>query len=90
MIPAKISCPTDWIIEYRGYLMAPKHEHKRGEYICVDEQAESRPGSSSLNEDGALLWLVEGRCGGRRGGYGNLPCLPYIDGYELTCVVCTK
>ena len=64
--------------------MAEKADYHRGEYICVDEFAEARPGGSSRNQDGALLHRVEGRC-----TPGNLPCLPYVNGYELTCVVCT-
>ena len=84
MVPAKRTCPGDWTAEYRGYLMAERRDYKRGEYICVDESAEPRPSGSSINQDGALLHRVEGRC-----SPGNLPCGPYVDGYELTCVVCT-
>ena len=84
MIPAKLTCPGDWTTEYRGYLFAERKDYKRGEYICVDESPEARPGSSSVNQDGALLHRVEARC-----SPGNLPCGPYVDGYELTCVVCT-
>ena len=87
MIPAKITCPSGWTSEYRGYLMAERYNYKRGQYICMDELAEGRVGGDDGNQDGALLHHVEGRC--RGGGLGNLPCLPYIDGYELTCVVCT-
>ncbi len=84
MIPAKLTCPSNWTTEYSGYLMAERADYHRGEYICVDEFSEARPGGSSVNEDGALLHRVEGRC-----SPGNLPCLPYVNGYELTCVVCT-
>ncbi|XP_072019275.1 uncharacterized protein [Amphiura filiformis] len=82
MIPAKVTCPANWTSEYRGYLMAEYFQ--RGEYICVDEFAEGRPGGSSGNEDGGLLARVEGRC-----TPGNLPCPAYINGNELTCVVCS-
>ena len=88
MIPAKYTCPSGWTSEYRGYLMAERFDYKRGEYICMDELAEARAGGSVGNEDGALLHHVEGRCP-QGGGLGNLPCLPYVDGLELTCVVCT-
>ena len=54
------------------------------ESICVDENAEARPGSSAGHEDGALLFPIEARC-----DYGNLPCRPYINGDELACIVCT-
>ena len=39
--------------------------------------------SSQGSKNGALLYLVEGVC-------GTLPCLPYVNGRELTCAVCTK
>ena len=52
------------------------------EYICVDKAAEKIPGSQA-NTDGTLLYPVEAVC-------GALPCPPYTNGRELTCVVCTK
>ena len=59
MIPAKTSCPHGWTIEYKGYLMSAFHNHDhQSEYVCVDENAEARPGTSA-NTAGALLYLVE-------------------------------
>ncbi len=85
MIPAKIVCPSGWTEEYQGYLMTAHYAHAHAlEIICVDENAEARPGSSSGNENGALLYPVEARCTA-----GHLPCRPYVSGDELTCVVCT-
>ncbi|XP_077987450.1 uncharacterized protein LOC144442052 [Glandiceps talaboti] len=82
MVPARNVCPSnEWTREYYGYLMSEKHSHKRTEYICVDRNPEARSGSVS-NDNGALLFPVEGRC-------GTLPCGPYINYYELTCAVCT-
>eukprot|EP00058_Branchiostoma_floridae_P001981 XP_002587469.1 hypothetical protein BRAFLDRAFT_100149 [Branchiostoma floridae] len=82
MIPARLSCPTDWIKEYSGYLMSEKHDHNGNKnFICVDGAPNLRTGSNA-NLNGALLYLVEAQC-------GSLPCGPYISGYELTCVVCT-
>ena len=52
--------------------------------VCIDVDAEVLPGSHS-DANGVLLYVAEGNC-----GYAALPCKPYIDGYELTCVVCTK
>ena len=54
------------------------------EYVCVDEDAEAIPGTSQVAE-GTLLFPVESRCVTG----GGLPCGPYVDGYELTCAVCT-
>ena len=83
MIPATNKCPSGWTREYHGYLMTSHYAHKHSsEYVCVDVDAEVIPGSHT-STNGALLYLVQGSC-------GALPCKPYIHGYELTCVVCTK
>ena len=83
MIPARNDCPSGWTVEYHGYLMADQSAHKHStNFICIDGEAEFVHGSHS-NQNGALLYLVEGFC-------GSLPCLPYVAGRELTCAVCTK
>jgi len=83
MMPARNDCPTGWTQEYHGYLMTEYYGHrKQRDFICVDEDAEYVPGSVA-NQNGALLYVVEGAC-------GSLPCLPYVAGRELTCAVCTK
>ena len=85
MIPARNVCPSsEWRLEYAGYLMAERYTHKRSEFICVDRAREVAPGTGG-NVNGALLYSVEGRC---LSG-GGLPCDPYVNGRELTCVVCT-
>lgn len=83
MMPARNECPTGWTEEYHGYLMTAFHNHrKQYDFICVDEDAEARPGTRA-NKNGALLYPVEGVC-------GSLPCHPYVAGREFTCAVCTK
>ena len=82
MIPARRECPAGWIMEYRGYLATQHISEGRNQFICLDEAPEAVPGSFA-NNDGALLYPVEGNC-------GSLPCPPYVNGWELTCVVCTK
>ncbi len=84
MIPAKKSCPTGWTSEYFGYLMTAHHSHKRTQFVCMDRSPESVPHGSSGDEDGALFYVVEGRCS------PTMACPPYEDGRELSCVVCTK
>ena len=83
-IPAKMTCPSGWTREYSGYLMAGRWNHQSTEFVCVDSDPEVVAGSAA-NENGALFYLVEGRC-----SPGNLPCSPYIHGAELSCVVCSK
>ncbi|XP_035657362.1 collagen alpha-2(IX) chain-like [Branchiostoma floridae] len=66
-----------------SYLMAGYHGHSsRTEFVCMDGEAEALPGGEG-DENGALFYPVESRC-------GSLPCPPYVEGRELTCVVCTK
>ena len=45
MIPAWRRCPTQWTLEYTGYLMTENHTHGKGTYECVDKDAASVPGS---------------------------------------------
>lgn len=83
MIPATYKCPSGWTREYYGYLMTEYHGHRNNRvYICVDKDAEAVAGSKP-NHNGALLYPVSGHC-------GSLPCRPYRQDLELTCVVCTK
>ena len=82
MIPAKVSCPTGWTVEYTGYLMAENRGNYRLQYECVDQNAEAVPGTSGVT-NGARLYHVEPNCSG-------LPCPPYDAQKELTCVVCTR
>ena len=84
MIPARIECPdSSWTREYKGYLMADRHDFPRNAaYECVDEDPESVDGSEG-NTDGALFYFTRSTCNG-------LPCPPYVNNWAITCVVCTK
>lgn len=84
MVPGKVTCHTGWHKEYSGYLMSEAGSNGRtsSEYICADENLESVPGGdANLNQ--AVVYPVESRC-------GSLKCPPYVNGRELTCVVCSK
>ena len=83
MIPAKTHCPTNWTLEYTGYLMSQHTAHYRSMYECVDKDPESVPGLAMESDPRALLYPVEPSCGG-------LSCPPYDGEKELTCVVCTR
>ena len=40
MIPAKLTCPTNWTMEYQGYLMAEQDGHKQNfMFECIDKNA---------------------------------------------------
>ena len=85
MIPGRISCMPSWTREYYGYLMAEKQDHHRNSFECVDVDAEALAiGASAIDRNGSLFYHAEAReCQGTR-------CLPYTEGHEITCVVCTK
>ena len=82
MIPGRKSCFPGWTIEYTGYLMTGRHTHHSTDYYCIDGSPEDIHGGKA-NHNGYLLYFVESRC-------GSLRCPPYVEGRELTCVVCTK
>ena len=82
MIPAKTSCPTSWTREYYGYLMSEGISNYRSSFICVDKGHEPVPGTAQ-HATASDLWHTEAHCSG-------LPCLPYINENELTCVVCSQ
>ncbi len=82
MLPAKLTCPPNWTLEYSGYLMSEQYTHYRTSYKCIDKDPESVPGSSA-NDNGALFYFTEANC-------ATLPCPPYNSQKEVTCAVCTK
>ena len=84
MVPAKTQCPTNWTLEYDGYLASEYYSHdSRTMYECVDKSPESVPGLNANSNPTACLIPVEPYCNG-------LSCPPYDAGKELTCAVCTR
>ena len=84
MIPAKTHCPTNWTLEYIGYLMTQYYNHNsRTMYECVDKNPESVPGLNAGSDPRAFFEPVEPSCNG-------LSCPPYDAGKELTCALCTR
>ncbi|KAL4225201.1 hypothetical protein ACF0H5_015892 [Mactra antiquata] len=83
MIPARNNCYPGWQLQYSGYLMTIHSTHPAAtEYVCVDGNPDFIP-HGSANTNGNVLYFVEAVC-------GSLPCLPYVQGRELACVVCSK
>ncbi|ELU04982.1 hypothetical protein CAPTEDRAFT_124321, partial [Capitella teleta] len=83
MVPARQECHEGWTREYSGYLTSGRKTHNgRTQFTCMDAAPEVED-AGHRDENGALFYAVEDRC-------GSLPCPPYINGRELTCVVCTK
>ena len=50
-------------------------------YVCLDSAAESQT-SDFRDDDGKFMYVAEAVC-------GALPCPPYVNYRELTCVVCS-
>ena len=83
MIPAKLTCPTNWTTEYTGYILANTfHNNGRYLYECIDKTPESVPGLDAFNSNNARFQHVEATC-------NSLSCPPYDAEKEVTCVVCT-
>ena len=88
MIPGTYVCPLSWTREYYGYLMSERHKNRRSTFECVDVSPDILPQSErdidrEGDDEGALFYHVEPRC-------GSLPCPPYEEQSELTCVVCSR
>ena len=83
LIPGRNQCYKGWTLEYKGYVVAGYYGRTAAsEYVCLDDNPDIIPGGHA-DQNGALFYLVEGRC-------GSLLCPPYVEGRELTCVVCSK
>ena len=83
MVPGRTACYDSWSLEYRGYLAAGHHSHaSASHFVCIDNEAEVVSGGSG-SDNGYLFYFVEPRC-------GSLKCPPYVEGQELSCVVCSK
>ena len=89
MIPARMTCPIGWTREYYGYLMSAYWNDKRTEFICFDGNLKVVEGTHK-DESGSELYPVEVRCRDPDPKKGGLPCEKFPNGYELSCVVCTK
>lgn len=82
MIPGRNQCYPNWKLEYDGFLVSERHSHTGSkEFVCMDGQPEAL-NSGSADENGALFYLVNGRC-------GSLKCPPYDEDHEITCAVCS-
>ncbi|XP_052788001.1 uncharacterized protein LOC128224290 [Mya arenaria] len=86
MIPGRNQCYPGWTKEYSGYLVSglsgTQGHASSSNYACLDAEAEYE-NSDIEDKNGKLMYLVEAVC-------GSLPCPPYVNYREITCVVCSK
>ena len=83
MVPGRRECYPGWTKEYEGYLMTgPSGSRAQHNYVCVDGAPEV-DAKGFARDGGATFFHVRAMC-------GSLPCPNYVQGRELTCVVCTK
>lgn len=82
MVPAKLSCPQEWTLQYHGYLGAAYYADHASDYICVDSDPEYFEGLRQVNSDGRLIYPVKAYC-------GALPCPKYKQNQYLPCAICT-
>ena len=81
-VPGTPKCPSEWKVEYSGYVFAAYYTHHKSDWICVDRDPEAFSGRS-----GSSYWYpAEIRCGSLRceNGPGK-----YIAYREVACAVCT-
>ena len=79
-IPAGLTCPDQWTVEYRGYLMSSHANSYRRSVVCVDADPDSVC-KDPPNRNGALFYHIEAS------GVGLSEY--YEPERELSCVVCT-
>ena len=81
MIPSHYVCPDGWRMEYNGFIMAGRYNHAGSSmYTCIDKAVEQISGSGG-DHGGHQMYTIYAASG---------QFLPYISGYAITCVVCTK
>ena len=82
MVPAKLTCPQNWTLQYHGYLGAGYFRDQASEFICIDNDPEYFEGFRGLNSDRLLIYPVDSE-------WGSLPCPKNKEGRHLLCAVCT-
>ena len=79
-----LTCPRGYQPEFVGFAFSNYYSHKKGEYVCIDVDAEGFPNSrGSSNDDEGIIVSVEFQC-------GSLPCPPFYNNREVPCVQCSK
>ena len=85
MMPGTNLCKEGWTTEYVGYVASARTYESRHphEFVCMDEDVEPTSHSKPELDGGAIFYPAQTIC-------GYLPCLPYVEGKDLLCVVCSR
>ena len=59
MIPAWRHCPSQWTLEYTGYLMTERSSHNKATHECVEKDAETVPGNQAIVNGGFSIMLKQ-------------------------------
>jgi hypothetical protein len=86
MVSGENFCPSEWNLEYWGYLMAAYYSHQKSNWVCVDSKPEAL--DLPVSGSGQTQWYpTEVQC-------GSIQCSRsrpngYVQDRELTCAVCS-
>ncbi|WAR10151.1 hypothetical protein MAR_035227 [Mya arenaria] len=84
MIPGRKDCYPGWTKEYSGYLVGGYPGYgDSSELVCLDRRPEILLDDGKFQGEN-LLYFVEAHCN------GGLTCPPYVNGREISCVVCSN
>ena len=81
----RTTCPSEWTLEYRGYIMSKDFKSRKGDFICVDVDSRTTDDEvlvTSRTDKPNYISDVKLSC-------GTLPCNKYQNDKLLPCVVCT-
>jgi hypothetical protein len=77
LVPGRQDCPKQMTLDYSGYIVSDRSNHRVHEFVCMDENPE-KVGSSG-DENGALLYPTE------------MDHFPHYNNYwEPTCAQCSS
>ena len=84
MVPGSRSCGEGWRVEYEGVLMSEANAGQSSNFVCVSRDMQGLAHAErNDNGEAGQLHVVEAKC-------GTLPCPPFAQGQDVSCVVCSK
>ena len=59
LIPGRTTCPAEYALDYRGYVMASSTSDRRAGFACVEERMERGQTNATLSTSDPVLGFVE-------------------------------